>query len=108
MDNKPLHNNRPKKNNNRGMKNAGFIAILVLIGLIIIASLNQPNTLKNIPITTAVQQSNKGQYSKIEVLNNELRITKKGESKPSLKSFLEPNATLKDEGFDYSRRSSNS
>jgi cell division protease FtsH len=103
MDNKPLHNNRPKKNNNRGMKNAGFIAILVLVGLIIIASLNQPNTLKSIPITTAVEQSNNGQYSKIEVVNNELRITKKGEEKPTLKSYLEPNATLKDEGFDYKK-----
>jgi cell division protease FtsH len=103
MDNKPLHSNRPKKTNNRGMKNAGFIAILVLIGLIIIASLNQPSTLKSIPITTAVEQSNQGKFSKIEVVNNELRITKKGESKPTLKSYLEPNATLKDEGFDYKK-----
>jgi cell division protease FtsH len=103
MDKKPLHNNRSKKTNNKGMKNAGFIAILVLVALIVIAAANQPSTLKDIPITTAVQQSNKGEYTKIEVTNNELQITKKGESKPSLKSFLEPNATLKDEGFDYSK-----
>jgi cell division protease FtsH len=103
MDKKPLHNNRSKKNNNRGMKNAGFIAILVLVALIVIAASNQPNTLKTIPITTAVEQSNKGQFSRIEVSNNELKITKKGESKPTLKSYLEPNATLKDEGFDYSK-----
>ncbi|HWT56055.1 MAG TPA: ATP-dependent zinc metalloprotease FtsH [Candidatus Microsaccharimonas sp.] len=103
MDKKPLHSNRSKKNNNKGMKNAGFIAILILIGLIVVAASNQPSTLKQIPITTAVQQSNKGKYTKIEVTSNELVITEKGQKSPTLKSYLEPNATLKDEGFDYSK-----
>lgn len=85
------------------MKNAGFIALIVLFGLIIFAASNQPSTLKQVPITTAVQQSNNGQYSKILVNGNELEITKKGETQPSLKSYLEPNATLKDEGFNYSK-----
>ncbi|MBC7581678.1 ATP-dependent zinc metalloprotease FtsH [Aeromicrobium sp.] len=103
MDKKPLHNNRTKKPTNKGMKNAGFIAILVLVALVVLAASNQPSQLKSIPITEAVQQSNKGAYSKIEVQNNELKITKKGEAKPTLKSYLEPNATMKDEGFDYSK-----
>ena len=104
MEKKPIRPNRSKGGNNkRGMKNAGFIALLVLIGLIIFASYNQPSNLKKIPITTAVQQANRGEYSKIVVNGNELDITKKGDSHASLKSFLEPNATLKDEGFDYSK-----
>ena len=94
---------RPKNTNRRGMKNAGFIAILVLVALIFIAASNQPSMLKNIPITTAVQQANAGQYNKIVVVNNELQITKKGENRATLRSYLEPNATLKDEGFDYSK-----
>ncbi len=103
MDKPPLRSKGPKNTNRRGMKNAGFIALLVLIGLIVIAASNQPNVLKSIPITTAVQQANSGQYSKIIVINNELQITKKGEAKATLRSYLEPNATLKDEGFDYSK-----
>jgi cell division protease FtsH len=105
MDKKPLQGNRNKKktNNNRGMKNAGFIAILVLLSLIFIAASNQPSTLKAIPITQAVKDSNAGKYSKIEVTNNALSITEKNQKKPTLKSYLEPNATLKDEGFDYSK-----
>ncbi|HTB48876.1 MAG TPA: ATP-dependent zinc metalloprotease FtsH [Verrucomicrobiae bacterium] len=104
MDKKPLRPGRkPGKGNNRNMKNAGFIALIVLFGLIIFAASNQPSTLKQVPITTAVQQSNNGQYSKILVNGNELEITKKGETQPSLKSYLEPNATLKDEGFNYSK-----
>jgi len=85
------------------MKNAGFVALLVLIGLIIFASYNQPSNLQKIPITTAVQQANKGEYSKITVNGNELDITKKGDNKPTMKTYLEPNATLKDEGFDYNK-----
>ena len=103
MEKKPTRSNRSKGGNKRGMKNAGFIALLVLIGLIIFASYNQPSNLKKIPITTAVQQANRGEYSKIVVNGNELDITKKGDNRASLKTFLEPNATLKDEGFDYSK-----
>src|SRR6185437_6292597 len=104
MDKKPL---RPRKNPNgparRGMKNAGFIALIVLFGLIIFAAYNQPNNLQKIPITTAVQDANAGRYSKININGSELDITKKGESKATLKSYLEPNATLKDEGFNLSK-----
>jgi cell division protease FtsH len=104
MDKSPLRNKRSKPNNNRrGMKNAGFIALLILLILIVFAASSQTSTLKKIPITTAVQQSNAGQYSKISVNNNELDITKKGDSKPSLKTYTEPNANLKDEGFNYSK-----
>jgi cell division protease FtsH len=104
MDKKPLRNARSKKNNNRGMKNAGFIALLVLIGLIIIAGFNQSGNIKTIPITQAVQQANKGEFAKIVVTNNELTIFKnKNDKQPIYKSYLEPNATLKDEGFDYSK-----
>lgn len=99
----PLSGKGPKNNNRRGMKNAGFIALLVLVGLIVIAAANQPNVLKKIPITTAVEQSNKGEYSKIIVVNNELRITKKGDKQATLRAYLEQNATLKDEGFDYTK-----
>ncbi|MBC7546342.1 ATP-dependent zinc metalloprotease FtsH [Candidatus Saccharibacteria bacterium] len=104
MDKKPFRPNRkPTKDNRKGMKNAGFIALVVLFGLIIFAATSQPSPLKQIPVSTAVQQANDGQYSKIAVKSNELQITKKGEDKPSLKSYLEPNATLKDQGFNANK-----
>ncbi|MDB5164811.1 MAG: ftsH [Candidatus Saccharibacteria bacterium] len=85
------------------MKNAGFIALIILFGLIVVAATNQPSNTKKIPITTAVQDANAGKYQKISVKGNELDITKKGESQPSLRTYLEPNATLKDEGFNFSK-----
>src|SRR5690348_9062207 len=106
MDQKPLRNNRPKGpsgNNRKGMKNAGFIALIVLALLVVYAATSQPANLKKVPITTAVSQANAGQYSKISVSGNQLTITKKGDNHPTLKSYLEPNATLRDEGFNYAK-----
>jgi cell division protease FtsH len=103
MDKKPLRPNRRPNKNRRSAKNAGFIALLVLFGLIIYSAYGQPSTLKTIDFSQAVSQANKGEYSKIVVSGNELSITKKGDSKPTLKSFVDPNSSLKEAGFDVSK-----
>lgn len=105
MDKKSHHGNRKSgKNNGRNAKNIAFASLLVLFGLITIAAFNQPNkTLRDVPITQAVRDSNAGKYERIKVSGNELKITPKGESKPTLRSYLEQNATLKDEGFNFSK-----
>lgn len=87
----------------RLFKNLGFIALILLAGLIILAVSNQTPRLQDIPITQAVQEANAGDYSKITVNGNELDITKKGDKSATLRTFTEPNATLKDEGFNYSK-----
>jgi cell division protease FtsH len=104
MDKKPFRSNKGKnKPGNKGFRNFGFIAILVLCTLIAIAAYRQPNSTKDVPITQAVKEANEGKYEKITVSGNELMITKKGDKKPTLKSHIEQNATLKGEGFDYSK-----
>lgn len=100
---KPTNIKRPTLGANKNSKNAGFIAILVLFSLIIFAVYHQPSSLKEIPVTEAVKQSNSGDYSKINISGNQLIITKAGEDKPSLKTYTEPNATLQETGFDYSK-----
>ncbi|HSX29755.1 MAG TPA: ATP-dependent zinc metalloprotease FtsH [Candidatus Saccharimonadales bacterium] len=84
----------------RGFKSAGFIALLILFGMIVFAFYGQAGGQKAIPMTDAIRDSNAGKYSKLELSGNELAITKKGESKPSLKTYIEPNATLREEGFN--------
>jgi len=93
----------PNGKNSRNMKNIGFVLLLVLIALVILAATAKPAELKEIPVTQAVAEANAGDYSKIVVDSNELDITKKGGSTATLKAYIEPNATLKDEGFDYSK-----
>lgn len=104
MDNKPLRpNHKHNSKNRRNIKNAGFVTLILLIGLVVFAAIGQPSTAKTIDFTQAVAAANKGQYSKIVVKGNELSITKKGESQASLKAYTDPNANLKEIGFDYSK-----
>jgi cell division protease FtsH len=89
--------------NRRGFKGFGFIALLILFGLIIFAAYGQSGGLKNVPLTQAISDANAGRYSKIEVSGNEMNITKKGDDQPTLKSYKDPNASLKDEGLNLKK-----
>src|SRR4051812_36994084 len=101
MEKKSLRPSRkPNKSGNRGMKNAGFIALLILFALVVFAAANQPNNLKQISSTAAIADANAGKYKEIIVTGNELQITEKGKDKPTLKSFSDPNSSLKEQGLD--------
>ena len=101
MDKKKKSFRSPNRGGNgrRGFKGVGFIALLILFGLIIFAAYGQSGSLKTIPLTQAIAEANKNQYSKIEVSGNEMKITKKGDDQATLKSFKDPNTSLKDEGL---------
>ncbi len=104
MDNKRFRMNQPGgKGNRRGLKNIGFVALLILFGLIIFAAYGQPSQLKEVPLSQVVQDANSGQYQKIAVSGNNLTITKKGDDKASLRSFKDSGSSLKDEGIDYNK-----
>jgi cell division protease FtsH len=85
------------------MKNAGFIAILVLFTLVIFAAYNQPNALKEIPFTQALHDSNAGRYSKLDVSSNQLIITRKGDKNPTLRTHIDANSGLQQQGFDLKK-----
>ena len=102
MDKKSFRSpNHKDSNNKKGFKNFGFIALLILLGLIVFAAYGQSsNKLTQIPITQAKQQNNDNQLSYIYVNSNQLTITKKGQSKATEKSYKDPSASLKSEGFN--------
>lgn len=99
MDKKPHRSTRKPAGKNRGMKNVGFTALIILFGLIVFAASNQPSTLKEIPSNQAIDDANAGKYSKIEVSNNQLTITPKNEDKATLKTYVDANASLQDQGL---------
>jgi cell division protease FtsH len=106
MDSGKKNFRAPKRgatNRNKGFKSAGFIILIVVFGLIFFATQGSSGGLKDVPLTTAIDDANSGKYSKIEVSGNELQITKKGDEKPTLKSFKDPEASLKDEGLNQSK-----
>ncbi len=87
----------------RGFKNFGFVALVALVLLVTFVAYRQPSTLKEIPLTQVIQQANDGDYKKIVVSGNELNITKRNESQPTLKSFKEDATSLKEEGLNYNK-----
>lgn len=103
MNNKGMGSNGSKAPNKNNLRTAGFIALILLFILIIYSAVHQPSNLQSIPITTAVKNANSGQYSSFKINGNQVDITKKGQKNATLKTYLEPNANLKDEGLNYSK-----
>lgn len=105
MDKKPHRTNRKTggKSNNRNARNIGFAALMILFALVIFAAYNQPSPLKAIDSTQAISDTNAGKYSKLNKNSNEVVITIKGQSKPTLKTYVDENASLKESGFNTSK-----
>ena len=104
MDKKSFRSNNNKGGNGRrGFRNVGFIALLILFGLVVFAAYSQPTSLKTISLSQAVSDNNSGNYQKILVEGNSLTITAKGDSQPSLRTYDDPNASLKEQGFNTAK-----
>lgn len=88
--------NKRKKN----FRSAGFIALLILFGLVIFSALNQPSSLKEVAFSDVIRRSNSGEIKKIEVTGEELSITKKGEDKASEKSRKEAGSSIYEQGLN--------
>jgi cell division protease FtsH len=86
-----------KKN---GIKNAGFIALLILFGLIIFSTFNQVSKLNEVSFSDVVRRANAGELKKIEIAGSDLTITKKDEDKASEKSRKEDGSSIYEQGLN--------
>jgi len=86
MDKKPFGSKKQGGDNKKGLKNIGFVAILVLVAAVVYAGYNQPSQLKQVPITEVVTNANEGKYQKIVVKGSTLEVTEKGQDKATLTS----------------------
>lgn len=108
MDKKPFRNTSgvpgggpPKR---KGIKNAAFIALIVLFGLLFFSYSRQSKPkLEEMPLTQVIQKANEGQLKEIVVKGNSLEVTKKGDDKPSIKSEKDPQVGLVQEGLDTNK-----
>jgi cell division protease FtsH len=99
MDTKPYKRKPNKGPGRKGMKNVGFIAFLILFGLVVIASMNQSPELDSVPLSEVVQRANSGEISRIEIKGNELTVTEKGEEEPTITSVKET-GTIFEQGLE--------
>jgi cell division protease FtsH len=81
-------------------KNAGFIALLILFGMIVYAAVNQPSALKTVPFSQVIQQANNGQIKEITVTGDQqLDITPAGQNHPTEKSYKEAGSSIYEQGL---------
>ncbi|HSX24006.1 MAG TPA: AAA family ATPase, partial [Candidatus Saccharimonadales bacterium] len=102
MDKKPFRNSGSGKPGNRkSMKNIGFLALIILFGLIVFTAVSKPSTLEKVPLSTIISQANSGELKKITIRGNEtIEATKKNDSKPSEVSHKESTSTIYDQGLN--------
>ncbi len=98
MDKKPFKKtdkSGKSTDSKRGMKNAAFIALLVLFGLIIYSTTaDKSSSLTDASFSDVVKRANNGEIKKIEISGSELKITKQNEDKPSEKSRKEDGSSI--------------
>lgn len=100
MDKKPFRTSQtPGGNGRKGFKNAGFIALVILIGLVIFAAMGQPSNLKEVSFSDVINRANSGKIKQITVKGNTLEITKQGDDKASEVSHKEAGSSIYEQGL---------
>lgn len=92
----------PKDKSNR-FKNAGFVILILLFGLILYAAFNKPDNLQSIPFSQAITQANAGQTKQITVSGDQLTITPKSQAGPTEKSYKEPGSSIYEQGLQQGK-----
>lgn len=92
----------PKKPN-RWVRTTIFWAILALFGLALMALFVPQNRLQEVAFSDVLSRANKGEISKIEIQDNNLTITPKGESKPTQKSYKEAGSSIYEQGLEQGK-----
>jgi cell division protease FtsH len=75
------------------------IALLVIVALGLAGSTTTPKNLETVAFSDVVKRANSGDIKKIEIIDNDLTITKKGDDKPSQKSRKESGSSIYEQGL---------
>lgn len=89
-----------KNNKKSHFKNAGFVALIILFGLIIISATTKPTNLKSVAFSDMVKRANSGQVKKLEITGDSINVTKKDEDKASEKTRKETGSSIYEQGLN--------
>lgn len=101
MDRKQLKLNKKGKGSPyKNFKNFGFIALLIVFGLIFYFSAAKSTNLKSVPLSEVVKQANAGEIKKLEIQGNDIKVTKQNEDKPSAETRKDPSSSIYEQGLN--------
>jgi cell division protease FtsH len=93
----------PKKKMSNWIRLSLFWAILVFGVLAIIAITSPQDGLKTVSFSDVVNRANKGEIAKIDIQGNDLKITPKGQDKPTEKSYKEAGSSIYEQGLQQGK-----
>ena len=80
-----------------------FWAILVLVVLAFIAVLSPQSNLKDVSISNVISRANAGKIAKLEIQGNDVKVTPKGQDKPTEKSVKEGSSSIYEQGLEQNK-----
>jgi cell division protease FtsH len=93
MDKKMPPMNKPT-GRKRLFKNIGFLVILGIIAAVFFFGYNQPDGLTEKSYSDVINRANSGEITKLEVSGEEVKVTVKGQDKPTEKTRLQASTDL--------------
>ncbi|MDN5275039.1 MAG: ATP-dependent metalloprotease FtsH [Candidatus Saccharibacteria bacterium] len=93
----------PKKKMSNLIRISLFWAILVFVVLAIIAVLSPQSSLKDVSISDVISRANAGKISKLEIQGNDVKVTPKGQEKPTEKSVKEGSSSIYEQGLEQNK-----
>src|SRR5919199_644831 len=89
----------PKKKFTNAIRLSMFWAILVFIALSVVAFTSPQVGLKEVPFSEVIKRANNGDISKLEIQGNDIKITPKGQDKPTERSVKESGSSIYEQGL---------
>jgi len=89
----------PKKKMTNIVRLSLFWAILVFIALAVVAFTAPQNALKDVPFSEVIRRANSGEIAKLEIQGNDIKVTPKGQDKPTEKSVKESGSSIYEQGL---------
>ena len=89
----------PKNPKRRYIKNAIFVAIIAVFGLIIFTSTGNNNELKTVPLSDVVNRANNGEVSKLQITGDSIKVTPKDQENPTEQTRKEAGSSFYEQGL---------
>ncbi len=96
-----------KKDNKRTIKNIVFLLLISVLLVIGFSSYGTKDELKDVALSSVIERANNGEIKKIEVIGDDLKITKVGEDNPSEKSLKESGSSIYEQGIERNDKTKN-
>jgi heme/copper-type cytochrome/quinol oxidase subunit 2 len=76
-----------------------IILLILAVPILLFTAASPPSNLKMVPLSEVMNDANNGQIERIDVRGDELKITKKGDIKPTEMSRKEKGSSLYEQGL---------